>query len=419
MRAILTPGVLPATIQAKAASILRACVHCGFCNATCPTYQVLGDELDGPRGRIYLMKSLLEGGEVSATTQTHLDRCLGCRACETTCPSGVQYNRLLELVRPRVDARVPRTAPTRLKRWLLRKLIPYPTRFGTLLAVGRIVRGFLPAAFRRYIPAASSARYQAQPVARPRANYVLFEGCVQERAAPQINRAAAQILSDMQITLQRVGGAGCCGALPLHLGAMDEAKACARRNIDAWTPFLEGEMAATGVFCASSGCTQVMKDYGHLLRHDPTYASRASRMSALICDAGEVIDAESIRGLCLPESDRGAIAFQAPCSLQHGLKGHLPVNEALRAAGYRLLPVAESHLCCGSAGSYSLLQPAIATALRSRKLAALSNGAPEAIASANIGCLLYLQQTASVPVRHWLELVADAIAADAGIHRTQ
>ncbi len=414
MRAILHQGILPAGELAEAAAIVRACVHCGFCNATCPTYQVLGDERDGPRGRIYLMKHMLEGGAVTATTQTHLDRCLGCRACETTCPSGVHYTRLLELVRPHVDQAVPRAIWARFSRWLLRKIVPYPARFGRLLSVGRAVREVLPRKLRELVPALSRAKFSAAPVAVPRARYVLLEGCVQDTAAPQINLAAEQILSGLQITTRREPRAGCCGALALHLGATEEARDCARRNIDAWSPLLASGDDA-GVFCASSGCTQVLKDYGHLLRDDPQYAARAGQVAAAVRDASEVIDAPAIAALCAGGAQRATtIAFQAPCSLQHGLHGNLKVSEALGAAGYQLSAVADGHLCCGSAGSYSLLQPVIASELRARKLAALEAGFPQAIATANIGCLLYLQQAAGVPVKHWLELIAEAMPARSG-----
>lgn len=414
MRAILSKGILATGDHEEAASILRACVHCGFCNATCPTYQVLGDELDGPRGRIYLMKHLLEGGDVSSTTQTHLDRCLGCRACETTCPSGVQYTRLLELVRPAVDHAVPRTLRARIVRWLLRRIVPYPSRFGALLAIGRALRTLLPRRLRVLVPAVSMAKYAVLPVTTPRARYVLLEGCVQDTAAPQINLAAEQILSGMQITTLRLPQSGCCGALALHLGATEEARQCARRNIDAWAPVLASGHA-TGVFCASSGCTQVLKDYGHLLRDDPVYATRAGNVAAAVRDASEVIDARAVAALCeAPKSQPQTVAFQAPCSLQHGLRGHLRVSEGLRAAGYQLSVIADAHLCCGSAGTYSLLQPAIAGELRARKLAALEVGEPHSIATANIGCLLYLQQAAHTPVKHWLELIAEAMSAPPG-----
>jgi glycolate oxidase iron-sulfur subunit len=263
---------------------------------------------------------------------------------------------------------------------------------------------------RQMVPPVSQAAYAPRAIPSPRARYLLLEGCVQDAAAPQINLAAEQILSGMQVAVVRVPTAGCCGALALHLGATAEAEDCARRNVDAWWPLLECG-AAAGVFCASSGCTQVLKDYGHLLRHDPAYASRAAQLAALVRDAGEVIDAAAVGALCPTAPGDGApvVAFQAPCSLQHGLRGQAPVQEILRAAGYRLSAVADGHLCCGSAGTYSLLQPAIAGELRQRKLSALEAGVPQLIASANIGCLLYLQQATTTPVKHWLELVADAM----------
>ncbi|MGD9602118.1 MAG: glycolate oxidase subunit GlcF [Gammaproteobacteria bacterium] len=411
MRAILAADILPADDLADAQSILRACVHCGFCNATCPSYQVLGDEQDGPRGRIYLMKHLLEGGDVTASTRTHLDRCLGCRACETTCPSGVRYTRLLELVRPEVDRAAPRGVGDRVVRWLLRRLVSSRARFGALLAVGRMFRGVLPRHLRQLIPARRKVEFQGNDAPRS-TTFLALEGCVQEAAAPEINRAAECVLGAIGIGVKRVPSAGCCGALPLHLGATTEAEACARRNIDAWWPLIaRGEVA--GVVSASSGCTQVLQDYGHLLRHDPRYADRARRLAAVVRDAAELVEPTDLAAMprdAAGEPSLVTLAFQAPCSLQHGLRAHDRVERALRAVGYGLVPVPDGHLCCGSAGTYSLLQPKIAGELRERKLEALEASAPSAIATANVGCLLHLQQAATIPVRHWLELIADRIA---------
>ncbi len=409
MRALLQDGVLPPRDQAEAESILRACVHCGFCNATCPSYQILGDERDGPRGRIYLMKHVLEGGAMSDLTQQHLDRCLGCRACETTCPSGVQYTRLFELTRPAVAARAPRPPAQRVLRWALRRIIPRPGLFGPLLGLGQLMRALLPQSLRRIVPERSAARYRAEPPAVTQTRAGLLAGCVQDTAAPQINAAATALLARMGIELTRQPASGCCGAMSLHMGALEEAKQAARRNIDAWFPLLEaGEISS--VFSASSGCSQVLKDYGHLLRDDAAYAGRAQRVAEAIRDASEFLSAEAVRKLA--EAGRGVqnqrIAFQCPCSLQHGLKGNGRVEPLLEAAGYTLTPVREPHLCCGSAGTYSLLQPAVSEALLKRKLEGLDAPGVSAIATANIGCQLHLTKESKHPVRHWLELVADA-----------
>ncbi len=409
MRALLQDGVLPPRDQAEAESILRACVHCGFCNATCPSYQILGDERDGPRGRIYLMKHVLEGGEMSGLTQQHLDRCLGCRACETTCPSGVQYTRLLELTRPAVAERAPRSSSQRILRWALRRVIPKPELFGPLIALGRLVRTLLPRALRRVVPQRSTAHYRAEAPAVARTRVGLLAGCVQDTAAPQINEAATALLAKMGIALMRQPASGCCGAMSLHMGALEEAKQAARRNIDAWFPLLEsGEISS--VFSASSGCSQVLKDYGHLLRDDVAYAGRAQRVAEAIRDGSEFLSAEAVHQLS--ETSRGGqgrrVAFQCPCSLQHGLKGGGRVEALLVAAGYTLTPVRESHLCCGSAGTYSILQPTVSEALLQRKLEGLNSPGVSAIATANIGCQLHLTKESVHPVRHWLELVADA-----------
>ncbi len=400
MRAVLRPSILATHEGAEAEAILRSCVHCGFCNATCPTYQLLGDERDGPRGRIYQIKSLLEGEQVTAETVSHLDRCLGCRACETTCPSGVQYGRLLDYARPQLDAAVPRPAGARTLRWALRKLIPSKL-FPLLLGAGRLARPLLPSTLKQRVPLARPAG--AWPAATHATRWIAFEGCVQQAARPSINAAAARVLDRAGQSLLRTGGAGCCGALPYHLGAHEEARACARRNIDAWWPSLEA--GAAGVFSASSGCTTMLKDYGELLREDPDYAARAQRVAAQVRDATDLVPDLK---LAPAVGQAVQVAVQAPCSLQHGLKGAGRMETLLAAAGCTVQTPAESHLCCGSAGTYSILQPTLAAELRARKLGHLAAGAPAVIASSNIGCMLHLEQTAPVPVRHWLEIV-DAV----------
>ena len=403
MRAVLRPEILATHDGAEAEAILRACVHCGFCNATCPTYQLLGDERDGPRGRIYQIKSLLEGMPVSAETVSHLDRCLGCRACETTCPSGVQYGKLLDYARPQLDAAVPRPVQGRVQRWLLRRLIPSPL-FPAVLAIGRLLRPLLPAALARRIPLAVDGG--AWPAATHDTRWLALEGCVQEAARPSINAAAARVFDRAGLSLQRVAGAGCCGALPYHLGAHEEARACAKRNIDAWWPALEA--GAAGVFCASSGCSTMLKDYGHLLRDDAHYAARAQALAERVRDATEFIDEWR---LASPLAAGVRVAVQAPCSLQHGLKGTGRMEDLLRSLGCTVQTPAESHLCCGSAGTYSILQPALSAELRDRKLGHLNADSPTVIATSNIGCLLHLEQGSATPVRHWLEILDEAQAA--------
>jgi len=397
VRALLRPEILETREGSEAEAILRSCVHCGFCNATCPTYQLLGDERDGPRGRIYQIKSLLEGETITAETAGHLDRCLGCRACETTCPSGVQYGRLLDYARPLVDAAVPRTPAARARRWLLRRLIP-SAAFPVLLKIGQHLRPLLPAALARLVPVQRPAAAWPQRVHSIR--YLALDGCVQEAARPSINAAAARVLDRNGISLHQVSGGGCCGALAYHLGAHEEARDCARRNIDAWWPQLRD--GAQGIFSASSGCSPMLKDYGELLRDDPAYAERARQVAARVRDATELVTpalAARSGGQML------AVAVQAPCSLQHALRGGGRMEAVLAASGCAVQTPVDSHLCCGSAGAYSILQPALSGQLLEHKLDALMAAQPQMIASSNIGCMLHLEKVAQVPVRHWLEII--------------
>ncbi|HEX9182565.1 MAG TPA: glycolate oxidase subunit GlcF [Burkholderiales bacterium] len=376
----------------EADAILRKCVHCGFCTATCPTYQLLGDELDGPRGRIYLIKGALEGAPVTASTRLHLDRCLTCRACESTCPSGVQYARLADIGRAVVEARAPRGRWERLKRAMLGFALPRTRVFAALLWLGQRVRFLMP----RLVPA-PAAPAGPWPAARHARRMLVLAGCVQPALAPRINAAAARVLDRAGISLIEAPGAGCCGAVRFHLNDQEAGCADMRALIDAWWPYVErGEVEAI-VFTAS-GCGSTAKEYGHYLAHDPAYRDKAARIAALSKDLSEVVP-------LVPGSAKGRIAFQSPCSLQHGQQIRGKVEALLAQAGYQLAPVAEPHLCCGSAGTYSILQPALSTQLRTRKLAALQEGTPEAIATANIGCLAHLQGEASVPVRHWIELL--------------
>ena len=370
----------------EAEAILRKCVHCGFCTATCPTYQVLGDDLDSPRGRIYLIKRVLEGAAVTGKTRLHLDRCLTCRACETTCPSGVRYGHLVDIGRAVVEARTRRPFFDRLRLAALAFGIPRRWIFAPLLNVARAL-GLQPKAR----PSA------AWPAARHARKMLVLAGCVQPSLAPSINAAAARVLDRLGISLIEAPGAGCCGALRFHLNYQGDGRDDMRALIDAWWPLVErGDVEA--IVMTASGCGAHVKEYGHLLAQDPAYAAKAARISAMTKDLCEVIEAVKGRG-------EGVVAFQSPCTLQHGQQLRGKVEKLLLAAGYRLAPVDDAHLCCGSAGAYSLLQPEISNELRARKLAALQAGAPRWIATANIGCLSHLQGAAAVPVRHWIELL--------------
>ena len=385
----------------EADRILRSCVHCGFCTATCPTYQLLGDELDGPRGRIYLIKAVLEEQESGRTTQLHLDRCLTCRACETTCPSGVEYGRLLDIGRQRVDADVARPLHERLLRRALRAIIPYPSRFGLLLRLGQRLRPVLPPPLRALVPPRQPRDYWSN-VSRQR-RMLALDGCVQPLLAPAINAAASRVFARLGIELVRAEGEVCCGAVSHHLGAGEEALAFARRNIDAWWPHLTN--GAEAIVVTASGCGSMVKEYGYLLRNDAAYAEKAARVSALARDPVEVLDGEAPGTLQRAPSAPQRIAFQSPCTLQHGQRLGGRTERLLAGLGFELTPVPDAHLCCGSAGTYSILQRKLAQRLRNGKITALESGTPELIATANIGCYTHLQAGTALQVRHWLELL--------------
>ncbi|CAG1012154.1 glycolate oxidase iron-sulfur subunit [Burkholderiales bacterium] len=388
----------------EAESILRACMHCGFCLATCPTYQLLGDERDSPRGRIYLMKQVLEGQPVSARTQLHLDRCLTCRSCESTCPSGVRYGRLVDIGRQVVEQKVRRKLGSRLFRGLLRHFLLSPRLFGFFLGAGRTFRPLLPAGLKATVP--PKVPPGAWPTRQQARRMLLLEGCVQPALAPSINAATARVLDRAGISLVRVRDAGCCGAVSQHLGAPQAALQQIRRNIDAWWPELE--KGAEAIVITASGCGAMVKDYGHLLAHDPAYAEKARRVAELARDISEVVADCWPKLKPLLDQRRPPVetlAFHAPCTLQHGLKLKGGVERLLADLGVRLAPVADPHLCCGSAGTYSILQPELSQRLRANKLAALQAGRPQIILTANIGCLTHLQSATELPVRHWVELV--------------
>ena len=393
----------------QADKILRTCVHCGFCTATCPTYQLLGDELDSPRGRIYLIKEMLEGNAVSAKTQLHLDRCLTCRACETTCPSGVEYGKLVDIGRGIVESRVGRTPLEILKRKLLRTVIPNRALFARLLRLGQWMRPVLPAAIAAKVP--SSQVSGAWPTPRHARRMLVLDGCAQPALAPDINAASARLLDRIGISLERADKAGCCGAVSYHLNAQEEGLAFMRRNIDAWWPHVEAGVEA--IVMTASGCGTLVKEYGDHLAHDPAYAAKAQRVAELCKDLSEIASQEAaqLADLIAKKPGRGKkIAFHSPCSLQHGQKIRGKVETLLRDAGFALTPIADAHLCCGSAGTYSILQRDLSQQLLGNKVAALEAGSPETIASANIGCLTHIQSAASIPVKHWVEVLEQALA---------
>jgi glycolate oxidase iron-sulfur subunit len=390
----------------EAERILRNCVHCGFCNATCPTYQILGNELDGPRGRIYLIKQLLEGHEVTEKTQQHLDRCLTCRNCETTCPSGVKYHTLLDIGRAEVEKRVARPLPERALRAGLRQVIPHAGIFDKLLRAGRLMRPLLPDSVRRKVPLRL-----IEPKERPKALHarrtLMLEGCVQPSLSPNTNAATARVLDRLGISVINAREAGCCGANEYHLNAQEAGLARARRNIDAWWPAIEA--GAEAIVQTASGCGAFVKEYGDLLRTDTRYSEKAARVSALAKDIAEVLVNEPLEKLGVAESKR--VAFHCPCTLQHAQKLGGVVESILTRLGYQPTDVPDGHLCCGSAGTYSITQPDLASELRDRKMACLESGAPDLIATANIGCQIHLAAANRTQVRHWIEIVEDALTA--------
>jgi len=395
MQTRLTDAYKDTRLGQEADAVLRSCVHCGFCNATCPTYQLLGDELDGPRGRIYQIKQVLEGARATVSIQQHLDRCLTCRACETTCPSGVEYNKLLDIGRELVEQQVPRPALQRGYRRLLQFVFGETRRVRFLLFFARLLRPLCPARIKKQIPL---ARKIPLPESRSHARtMLLLDGCVQPAASPQINNSAIAVFDRLSINLRIIPEAGCCGALHHHLSDSNAARRKARANIDAWWPLVQ--QGAEAIVITASGCAPMVKNYGHLLAGDEQYAQRAARISAMTRDISEVLSNEDTSTLKAGKVER--IAFHSPCTLQHAQQLDGVVETLLKTAGYTLVPVRDAHLCCGSAGTYSILQPKLAKRLRSLKLGSLQEKQPE-----YIGCLLHLQQEARVPVRHWIELLA-------------
>ena len=414
MQTTLAPEYQNTADGMAAEAILRKCVHCGFCTATCPTYQILGDELDGPRGRIYLMKQVLEGATPTRKTQMHLDRCLTCRNCETTCPSGVDYGHLVDIGRKLVDAKVPRPATERVVRWALKEGLPSPL-FGPAMALGQLVRPLMPAALKAKVPARQNAgAWPQRSLAR---KVLMLAGCVQPAMAPNINSATARVLDAAGLETVLAPKAGCCGAVKFHLNDHNGGKAEMRTNIDAWWPHIESGVEA--IVMNASGCGATVKEYGHLLQDDPVYAEKARRISELTRDLSELLPLiaqalmhgqPELRARVAASAPK--LAFHPPCTLQHGQKLKGGVEQHLTALGFdiRTAP-AEAHLCCGSAGTYSVLQPELSYQLRDRKLGHLAEVRAQVIVSANIGCITHLQSGTDTPVKHWVEVLDAALTA--------
>ena len=413
METHLADFIRDTTAGREAEEILRKCVHCGFCTATCPTYQLLGDELDGPRGRIYLIKQVLEGAEPTERTRLHLDRCLTCRSCESTCPSGVHYSRLLDIGREVVEARVPRGGGDAALRGALKALLPRSALFGTAMTLGQMVRPLLPGVLKAKVPPRTSAG--AVPRGGHARRMIALAGCAQPSMYPNINGATRRVLDALGIDLIEPAGAGCCGAVRFHLNDAEAARDDARRNIDAWWPLVEA--GAEAIVMTASGCGVHVKDYGHLLQGDARYADKAAKVASITRDVSEVLAAEksalAARLETLPPLPAGErkVAFHSPCTLQHGQQIRGLAEGLLAAAGFELTVVADGHLCCGSAGTYSILQEDIALRLRGNKLSALQAGQPARIASANIGCIAHLQGGTGTEVRHFVELLDQRLGA--------
>lgn len=429
MQTRLAPQYQNTPAGQQAERVLRSCVHCGFCNATCPTYRVTGNELDGPRGRIYLMKQVFEGQAPTATTQAHLDRCIGCRHCESTCPSGVQYHELLSVGQAAVDAQVRRPWPLALRRALLRQFVP-SRLFGPMLALGRLARPVLPAALARQVPVlpdqppgpwpeADAAKRDAHAVPY-HARVILPEGCVQPHLRPHIDTATARVLDALGFQVVRVSGARCCGAIKGHLGDEAGAREQARRNVDAWLSVVHDGQAlpVAAVVVNASGCGAWAADYAHLLSDDPTHADKGRQAAALVRDPATLV-AEHLHRMdwshLKPARTGMRVTFQPPCSFSHGLKLSRaaqpgPVENTLRQLGWDVSwPAVDSHQCCGAGGAYSLLQPDMSAPLKTAKVDSIAATRPDVVVSANIGCITHLQADLPVPVKHWIELLDEAL----------
>ncbi len=411
MQTTIAPELANDPRATAAANVLKKCVHCGFCLATCPTYNLLGDELDSPRGRIYLIKQVVEGHKPTEATRNHLDRCLTCRNCETTCPSGVEYGHLVDMGRALVEETVPRSGTDKWMRKGILSLLPYSKRVTPLVKLGQAVRPLLPGVLASSVPMKQAV--PQLPATQHERHMLVLDGCVQPSMAPATNASAARVLDALGITLQGAEQSGCCGAVHYHLNEQDEARNFIRRNIDAWWPSIEAGCEA--IIVTASGCGVMVKDYGHVLADDTAYAAKAQRVSELAKDIVEVVldelGQQDLSRFKAAAAAVGKIAFHAPCTLQHGQK--LPqVTEILLARlGFNLTPVADGHTCCGSAGTYSLFQPVLSKQLKDNKVKNLLAGQPDIIATANIGCQLQIQSGSGQPVVHWIELVDRVVTA--------
>jgi glycolate oxidase iron-sulfur subunit len=411
MQTNLAPEFKGTPEGAEAEAILRKCVHCGFCTATCPTYQLLGDELDGPRGRIYLMKQVLEGAEITRSTQLHLDRCLTCRNCETTCPSGVQYGNLVEIVRPIVDDKVERPPRERALRWLLKEGLTSPL-FAPAMKLGQMVRPMLPEALKNKVPAKAAPRAHQWPTREHPRKVLMLMGCVQPAMMPNINSATARVLDAAGIQTIVADEAGCCGAIRTHLNDIEGGRDDMRRNIDAWW-HLVSTGAVDAIVMNASGCGVTVKEYGHALAHDPAYAEKAARIASMTRDVSELLPelVPKLRTRLRLRNVATKLAYHPPCTLQHGQQLRGGVETHLTALGFSVgVSPVEANLCCGSAGTYSVLQPELAYQLRDRKLANLAPIEAQTIVSANIGCIQHLQTGTTTPVKHWIEVLDEALS---------
>lgn len=379
--------------------ILRNCVHCGFCTATCPTYQILGDELDGPRGRIYQIKEMLEGEKVSQETLTHLDRCLSCRSCETTCPSGVEYGNLLEIGRSEVEKRVKRPLTQRLLRKSLLMVLPFSNRFSALLKLGQFFRPVLPKVLKKQIP----LRIKLSDLAlkQHKRKMLILDGCAQPALAPEINHATKKVLDALGIEL--ISFSGCCGAINQHLSDEERALVIIKNNIDRLAA--EFNNGVEGIVMTASGCGAMFKDYPHLLRHDKIYKEKSEYVASKTFDLTEIIDTKKLNDKLKPQQKH--IALHTPCTLQHTQKLPSNIENIFSDCRYQLTPIKDKHLCCGSAGTYSITQPKLSAQLREQRLTGLMTGQPDVIATANIGCLHHLNVDSPVLVKHWIEIIAE------------
>lgn len=415
MKTTIPPALLQDPEVQISEQVLRTCVHCGFCNATCPTYLLTGNELESPRGRIYLIKNLLEGGLApNQQTLDHLDNCLGCLACETTCPSGVVYSRLLEEARPRLEQGVDRPLAVRLLRALLVRLLPYPGPFRLslrLAGLGRLARPLMPVAWRHLLEMAPTHLPAPARLATPgihpaqgqrRARVLLLTGCAQQVLGPQINDAALRLLTRLGAEVVIPADTGCCGALTFHMGERTQSLAMMRNTVEGWHREL-GRAPLDAIVLSTSGCATAIKGYDHLFRHDPVLGPKAAAVVPLVRDISEVIAQLGLGELSgVP---RLRVAYHDACSLQHGQKIKAPPRQLLQEAGFEVLEIPEAHLCCGSAGTYNLLEPEFAQPLLERKAGHIAQLRPQAVAAGNIGCIEQLARGVAMPVVHTVELL--------------